>query len=342
MLDIDITQLRRLDMTLLLVFAELVRHRKMTIVAQRLGLTQSAISHSLKRLRCVFQDELFRRSSNGLEPTDRALTLEAKVSVILALSKQALSLDKTFDPSSETRVIRVGALDYEVAIFAAPLIERLRTLAPKSKFVFKSLARRGALAELRNNELDMALGFFVRPGSDVETSELYRESYSVVMRKGHALAKRKLTAKRYADAAHLLTSPSGELHGIVDASLARHRLERNVVGSVPLFLLTLTTVAKTDLIATIPARLAQKYEESAGLTIVTPPIDIRAFPVHLAWHQRSSSEPALQWFRDLMKSVIVDVATETAAHMPSRFPPTSDVTDCCSEASRRAAATSDR
>jgi len=312
MLDIDTNQLRRLDMTLLLVFAELVRHRKMTIVAQRLGLTQSAISHSLKRLRDVFQDELFLRGSNGFVPTDRALTLEAKVSTILALSTQALSLDRTFDPRTETRVIRVGALDYEVAMFAAPLIERLRVLAPKSRFVFRSLARKSALGELRNNELDMALGFFVRPGSDIETSELYRESYSVVMRKGHALAKKKLTAKRYAEAAHLLTSPSGELHGIVDASLARHRLERNVVGSVPLFLLTLTTVAKTELIATIPARLAQKYAKAAGLTIMSPPIDIRAFPVHLAWHQRSSTEPASKWFRELMKSVIVDVASETA------------------------------
>lgn len=80
MSDIDITQLRRLDMTLLVVFAELVRQRKMTIVAQRLGLTQSAISHSLKRLRDVFQDELFRRVPNGLQPTERALRLESKVS----------------------------------------------------------------------------------------------------------------------------------------------------------------------------------------------------------------------------------------------------------------------
>jgi DNA-binding transcriptional LysR family regulator len=318
MLDIDLTQLRRLDMTLLLVFAELVRRRKMTVVAQRLGLTQSAISHSLKRLRDVFQDELFLRGSNGLEPTGRALRLEAKISTILALSTQALSLDKTFDPSTETRVIQVGALDYEVAIFAAPLIERLRSLAPKSRFVFRSLARKPALAELRNNELDMALGFFFGPGNDVETSELYRETYSVVMRKGHRLAKKKLTTKRYADAQHLLMSPSGELHGIVDTSLARHDLERNVVGSVPLFLLVLATVAKTDLISTIPARLAQCYGRAFGLTIVPPPIEIRSFPVHLAWHQRSSTEPALKWFRELVKSVIVEVASNPQAQRRGR------------------------
>ena len=311
MSDIDITQLRRLDMTLLLVFAELARQRKMTIVAQRLGLTQSAISHSLKRLRDVFQDELFLRGSHGLEPTDRALRLESKISVILALSTQALSLDKTFDPGTETRVIRVGGLDYEVAMFAAPLIERLRDLAPKSRLVFKSLARKPALAELRNGELDMALGFFFRPGNDIETSELYRETYSVVVRRGHALSKKKLTIKRYADAKHLLMSPSGELHGIVDASLSRHHLERNVLGSVPLFLLALATVAKTDLISTIPARLAQRYGKAFGLTIMPPPVEIRSFPVHLAWHQRSSTEPALRWFRELMKSVIVEVASDT-------------------------------
>jgi DNA-binding transcriptional LysR family regulator len=171
----------------------------------------------------------------------------------------------------------------------------------------------GALAELRGSELDMALGFFFRPGNDIETSELYRESYSVVMRKGHGLAKKKLTTKRYADAQHLLMSPLGELHGIVDASLARHRLERNVAGSVPLFLLVLATVAKTDLISTIPSRLAQSYGKAFGLSIAPPPIDIRPFPIHLAWHQRSSSEPALKWFRELTRSVIVDVAADATA-----------------------------
>jgi DNA-binding transcriptional LysR family regulator len=313
MLDIDLTQLRRLDMTLLLVFAELVDQRKMTVVAQKLGLTQSAISHSLKRLRDLFQDELFVRGPNGLMPTERALRLSEKVAAILALSTQALNLDRSFDPGTETRVIRVGALDYEVAMFAAPLIERLRALAPKSRFVFRSLARKSALAELRASELDMALGFFFQPGSDIETRELYRESYSVVMRKGHRLARKKLTTERYAGAQHLLMSPLGELHGIVDASLARHRLERNVVGSLPLFLLVLATVAKTDLISTIPARLALGYGKTFGLSIAPPPIDIRAFPVHLAWHQRSTSEPALAWFRELMRSVIVDVASETLA-----------------------------
>lgn len=313
MSDIDIVQLRRLDMTLLLVFAELVRQRKMTIVAQRLGLTQSAISHSLKRLRDVFQDELFLRGPNGFRPTDRALRLESKVFDILALSKQALSLDKTFDPTTETRLVRVGGLDYEVAMFAAPLIERLRKLAPKTRLVFKSLARKPALAELRAGELDMAIGFFFRPGNEIETSELYRETYSVVMRKGHRLARKTLTAKRYAEAEHLLTSPSGDLHGIVDASLARHKLERDVVGSVPLFLLALATVAKTDLISTIPARLASSYGKAIGLTIVPPPIEIRSFPVHLAWHQRSSTEPALKWFREIAKSVVVEAASRTHA-----------------------------
>jgi DNA-binding transcriptional LysR family regulator len=198
-------------------------------------------------------------------------------------------------------------------MFAAPLIERLRNLAPKSRLVFKSVARRAALAELRASELDMALGFFFRPGNDVETSELYRETYSVVMKRGHALSKRKLTTKRYAAAEHLLMSPLGELYGIVDASLARHDLERNVVGSVPLFLLTLATVAKTDLIATIPARLARSYGMAFGLTIMPPPIELRSFPVHVAWHQRSSTEPSLKWFREMVKSVIVEVASESHA-----------------------------
>lgn len=121
MTDIDTAQLRRIDLTLLCVFVELMRHRKLTVVAARLGLTQSAISHSLKRLRDIFGDPLFRRRPNGVEPTARALALEPRISSIVALTREALRLDSKFDPGTADRLFRIAALDYETSVMAGHL-----------------------------------------------------------------------------------------------------------------------------------------------------------------------------------------------------------------------------
>lgn len=304
MSDIDITQVRKLDMTLLVVFAELVRHRKSTIVADRLGLTQSAISHSLRRLRSIFADELFLRRPNGLEPTARALAIEPKVLEILKLSSETFGLDRHFEPTTYEGTLRIGALDYEEAMFAAPLIDRFHAASPRMRLVFRSLVRTAALEALSAGELDVALGFYFDLGDNFECVELFREGYSVVARAGHPLLKQKLTPKRYSESAHLLVSLSGDLRGIVDTALSKHDLTRHVCASVPLFLPALATIGRTDLIGTIPSRLAAKYAKSFGLKATAPPIEVRAFPVHLVWHRRTTSDPALSWLRKELVSVV--------------------------------------
>jgi DNA-binding transcriptional LysR family regulator len=304
MSDIDAAKLRRLDMTLLLVFAELLRHRKATEVAKRLGLTQSAISHNLKRLRVVFDDELFLRRPNGLEPTARALALEDKVATILTLSSEALNLGASFDPAKVKRTVRIAALDYEEVMFAAPLIEHLRRAAPGVQLVFRPLARRAALDAMADGSADMALGYFVNPPSAFHVHDIYEERYSVVMASRHTLATGRLTAKRYAAADHLLVSVSGDLSGIVDEELAKAGLQRSVVAALPLFLPALATVARTQLVCTVPGRLAAQFARQYGLTVVRPPIDIRPFTVQLVWHKRSHTEPALQWLRQQFVGLI--------------------------------------
>jgi DNA-binding transcriptional LysR family regulator len=304
MSDIDFSKVRRLDMTLLLVFAELLRHRKATEAAKRLGLTQSAISHNLKRLRAVFDDALFLRRPNGLEPTARALALADKVAEILTLSSEALNLGATFDPATVRRTVRIAALDYEEVMFAAPLIEHLRRVAPGVQLVFRPLARRAALDAMADGSADMALGYFVNPPPAFHVRSIYEEHYSVVMARGHPLATGRLTAKRYAAADHLLVSLSGDLLGIVDQELAKAGLQRNVVAALPLFLPALATVARTQLVCTVPGRLAAQFARQYGLSVARPPIDIRPFTVQLVWHMRSHTEPLQHWLRQRLIDVI--------------------------------------
>jgi DNA-binding transcriptional LysR family regulator len=148
MSDIDFIKVRRLDLTMLLVFAETLTHRKLTVVAKQMGLTQSAISHNLGRLRDVFGDPLFLRRPQGVEPTARALELEPKVRAILALAGDTLKPITTFDPSSERRSFRIGALDYHGVVFGPGLCRMFEKESSASTLIMRAVARGEALDAL--------------------------------------------------------------------------------------------------------------------------------------------------------------------------------------------------
>jgi DNA-binding transcriptional LysR family regulator len=300
MKDISSVQLRRLDMSQLLVFSELMRHRKQTAVARNLGLTQSAISHALKRLRITLGDELFLRRAAGVEPTARALALEGTVAEVLRLVTDALRVDRPFDPTTETRIVRIGALDHQVAFVAPGLIRALRRAAPGMRASFIAAVRGDALDGLANGSLDLALGYFPSLPDAFDSAALLEDSYAVVLRKGHPLAARKLTLKAYCAADHLLVSAAGEFTGIVDTTLRREGLSRRVIASVPQFFAALATVAASDLIVTLPARLARMHARRFGLVVAPPPLAIRPFTVSVVWHKRAASDPALRWIRQQM------------------------------------------
>src|SRR5690348_2879771 len=120
---INLSKIRRLDGTLMLIFRELMRQRRTTAVAERLGLTQSAVSHALARLRELFEDPLFIRRPNSLEPTQRALEIAPRIEELLRLADAALDTGKVFDPSSTQRTFRIGGGDFMSALIAAPLLQ---------------------------------------------------------------------------------------------------------------------------------------------------------------------------------------------------------------------------
>jgi DNA-binding transcriptional LysR family regulator len=158
MSDINDIKLRQLDLALLTVFSEAMRHRKLTVVADRLGLTQSAISHSLRRLRRAFDDELFMRRPFGVEPTQRALEIAERVERIILLSREVVGAAQTFDPSSSERLFRIAGADQQIVLFAPTLIKSLRREAPSIRLSFLPQTRKDALKALADGELDVAIG----------------------------------------------------------------------------------------------------------------------------------------------------------------------------------------
>lgn len=303
MSDFDALQLRRLDLTLLLVFEETMAHGKLSAAARRLGLTQSAISHALKRLRDIFGDPLFVRTPRGVRPTPRALALRAPLAEALRLIQGAVR-PSGFDPVTDDRLFRIAAPDYETALFA-PL---LAIPGRGPRLVFRTLIRAEALTALELGDIDLLLGYTLDRAPAVDSETLYEEEYRVVARLGHPALEGALDGPRFAGFDHALVSPGGDIGGVVDKVLATAGLARRVAVAVPYFMAALAIVARTELIATVPRRFAEAHAARFGLGAIEPPMPIRRFPVRMMWARRLGADPGLSWLRARIAGAAVEMA----------------------------------
>lgn len=306
MSDIDEMKLRRLDLTVLLVFLNLMRDRKAVLVADRMGLTQSSISHAVKRLRDTFGDPLFLRKPHGMEPTAVAQRLEPIIRRSVDALNGAFNSHDDFDPASAIGIIRIGAYDSEMAVLVPEMIARIQAEAPGLKLAARVLGRRDALDALETGELDLAIGFFWDQPSAFIATALHEEGYLTVARRGHALFEQGLDLNRYLAARHLVVSPNGDLSGIVDRSLETLGKTRNVVCAVPQFFPALATVSASDLVATLPATLVRKFSAPFDLDFREAPLEIRRFTIAMVRHRRNEKNTKLDWIEGILKGLGYD------------------------------------
>jgi DNA-binding transcriptional LysR family regulator len=304
-MDIDKTKIRQLDFSLLLIFDELVRHERTTVVAARLGLSQSAISHALTRLRNLFDDPLFSRRPDGLTPTRRALELAPKIRDLMRLTQDVVGGRATFDPATSERLFRLAANDLVSTLLGAPLLAKLAAEAPGTRLTTRFAVGGAALETLRKDEIDLAIGRFYELSDEFESKILLQESFAVVARRGHPAIAASLDLETYIDLDHLLVSFSGRLTGVVDDALARQGLKRRVRASVPMFLTAFAAVATSDLVATVPIRLARRFGAEFDLQVLEPPLAIESFPISMVRHASTRSDLDLGWLVGRVEEVAV-------------------------------------
>ncbi|WP_134852906.1 LysR family transcriptional regulator [Roseibium alexandrii] len=297
MSELSKSELRRLDLTLLLVFLGLLKHRKAMDVAHELGLTQSAISQALKRLREVFGDELFLRRPHGMEPTATALALQAPIANAVETLRQALGVARAFDPRTATGQVRLAAMHAEQAVLIPALAARLRNTAPGLDLSVVPRGRREAMQSLQDGEVDLALGFFRNVPKTCRAEVLYEDTYLVAGSPQTLSLETPLNLETYCAMDHILTSPSAQLHGVVDTHLEKLGRQRRVVLGLPAFVPALAAAAASDALITLPARVAEAFAGRFGLVTCRPPLDIPSFPVSVVWHRRNDSDPQTQWIR---------------------------------------------
>jgi len=293
MSDIDLNKLRRLDGGLLLVFRELLRSGRASLAAERLGLSQPAISHALTRLRDLFDDPLFVRRPHGFEPTRRALALGPQVDALIALADAAMSPDRAFDPAVSRRLFSIAAPEFVTALIGGELIQRLRDVAPSVRFAIGHADEAEALRSLRTGEIDFALGRFGAARSGYGVEPLFDDVYCVVARQGHPAIAGRLDWEQWRDTGHVYAWSRSETGG--DKSRDYGDGQAVMLAAVPQWLTALLMVASTDGIATVPRRLAERHAGRLGLQVIDPPFNPDRIEVSVM-RRAGLSDSGADWF----------------------------------------------
>ncbi len=303
MSDFSKAELRRLDLTLLLVFLGLLRHRKATDVATELGLTQSGVSQALKRLRDIFSDELFLRRPHGMEPTAIAFALEVPIAAAVDALRGALGAARQFDPATAEGTIRIAALDSQQAVVIPQLAARLRQAAPGLALSVLPIGRAAAIDALIEGRVDLALGFVWNLPETIVSSLLYEERYRVVGLAASLPDAPVVKMEDYLAADHILVSLEGDTRGIVDKELLSFGKTRRVTLAIPAFLPALAAASATGALVTLPSRIADTFAAAFGLVVAEPPLPIRNFPVSTLWHRRNDADPRIRWIRQQAEEI---------------------------------------
>jgi DNA-binding transcriptional LysR family regulator len=295
MIIMNAAHMAGLDLGLLRALDALLRERHVTRAARRLGLTQSAMSHSLRRLREVFDDPLFLRAPRGVSPTPRAAQLAEPLERVLAELERLTQRPEAFDPARLERRFGLGTTDYLDVVLLPVLLARLQAAAPRVDLDVRAVPvdLDGALEE----GLDLGFGVQPRHGARVMQQRLFEDRLLCLARRGHPAAARRLTMARFAALSHVQIAPRGHPGGAVDEALGREGLERRVAVRVGSFLAAPLLVAQSDLVLTAPERLARIWVRMLPLEILEPPMTLPRFAVYQVWHERRHRDPAHAWLR---------------------------------------------
>jgi DNA-binding transcriptional LysR family regulator len=292
--------IRTLDLNLLKALDALLDEGSVTRAAQRLSLTQPAVSGMLTRLRDYFGDPLFVRTSHGMVPTLRANELSLPVKQILT-DIAILLKPMQFDPMTAELTYTIVATDYALKAVVVPLMAALKQRAPNINIAVRPVDNERMYQQLSRGEVDLALVIPQTTPHDLHGRALYEEDYVCVARSHHPLAAAsEMTLEQFCRQEHILVSTEGHFTAVTDEALAKLGLTRRVGMSVNSFLVIPDILRLTDMIAVVPHRMILNNHD---LVVLSLPLKVPGFTKSMAWHERTHRDPGHQWVRALCVEV---------------------------------------
>ncbi|MCX4144464.1 MULTISPECIES: LysR family transcriptional regulator [Paraburkholderia] len=294
--------LRGIDLNLLVSLDALLAESNVTRAAERLHLTQPAVSTQLSRLRQIFGDPLLlpAETGRGMTRTARALELMEPLHAALKNLEAVVRHQPAFDPHTDTRRFVIAAHDNATAVLGMRLMECLPASAgPGVRVAFVIGDQPTAASRLESGEIDLLLGSDRMIPPSMKVRKLYDEHFVFVQRKGHPRGDAPLDLDTYCALDHVLVSTSGgSFHGFMDEHLDELGRERRVALSLQHFALVPELLSKTDYVSTLPSRFAARYLDR--LDTFALPFEARGFTLCAGWHPRNQADPALVWLREML------------------------------------------
>jgi len=293
-------ELSDIDLNQLVLFQLLMVERRVSKVADKLGLTQPAVSNTLAKLRRQFGDDLFVRTPKGMMPTPFAEQLAEPLGYALGMIHGGLNQHSRFDPATDKRSVTIGMTDIGEIVFLPALVERLRELAPGVSLTTVRTTATTLRDDMESGKVDLAIGPLPQLKAGFFQRRLFRQRYVCLFRKGHALDRKGLSLADFKAAEHLVIVSAGTGHGKVDDLIQRAGIERITRLTVPHFVSVGHILRRSDMIATVTERLAESLAEPFDLAFRPHPMDLPEVAINVFWHAKVHRSPAHQWLRGVV------------------------------------------
>lgn len=296
-----------IDLNLLVSLEVLLEECNVTRSAQRLNISQPALSAQLSRLRLVFNDPLLlpAEKGRGMTPTAMGLGLKAPLALALMGLKEVVRFQPSFDPRKDIRHFKLAASDSAMAVFGGPLFDSLRCYAPHQlRFSFSRVHKGAIAAQAEQGDIDLLIDDARLIPDNMKTRTLLPCGFVMAQRQGHPRGQGPLDLEGYCALEHLLVS-SDTLNprGYADEYLSTLGRQRNVVATLPQLSLVPGMLCHSDLVCTLPTSLLMKGAE--GLELYELPFSVPEFALKMAWHPRNHYEPGVMWLRDVIQDIAV-------------------------------------
>ena len=294
--------LSRIDLNLLVVLDAIYTEGGITRAAEKLHLTQPAISHALGRLRRLLNDELFEREGRAMVPTPFARSLIGPLRAALRSLEITLNETETFDPKKSQKRFSIGVRDVLEATLLPTFMQHVSDEAPGIEVHAIQVDRRDMESELASGTLDAALDVLLPVSDAVKHSRIAGDRMVVVARTGHPIVKSRVSMENYLKHDHVLVSSRRSGPGLEDVELSRLGVQRRIRLRCQHYFAACRVVSQTNFILTMPERYARVANEHFGNRILPFPLEKPELDVHLYWHSNVENEPANKWLRKQLRS----------------------------------------
>lgn len=293
--------IKDLDLNLLIVMDSMLRERNVSKAAERIGLSQSAMSHALNRLRDYFDDPLFIKAGQSMGPTPKALALQSAVIDVMGTVRQRILSEAHFDPATAQKEFTFCVTDMGELVFMPALLKIIRRLAPHCTIRTMQVPAEQIEGLLAAGEADLAIGTYRTAPEGLYKQRLFMHGFTTLVHV-ESKVKKRISLSEFEKTPQIVVTLSGRSITPFDNVLEEKGIKRRIVMRTPHFLVVpLMIEQQPDLIATIPNELGNAFARFGVVRAVEPPLELPSYAISQHWHPLFHHEPSLIWLRDLIK-----------------------------------------